>query len=154
MQLVSYYGSTHLEEDKSALRESQKKKMPSLPILQARLLFDGGYLDKALDEIHRQDVNTLATDEDKQEYYYRQGRIYDAMNSYDKALDSYNTSTRYNIPGMYYAPASCLYSGMIWERRGNSNNARAFYKKCLSYTSYLYKDSFDQKAYAGLKRLE
>jgi hypothetical protein len=154
MQLVSYYGSTHLEEDKSALRESQKKKMPSLPILQARLLFDGGYLDKALNEIHQQDVSALATDEDKQEYYYRQGRIYDAMNSYDKALDSYNTSTRYNIPGMYYAPASCLYSGMIWERRGNSNNARAFYKKCLSYTSYLYKDSFDQKAYAGLKRLE
>lgn len=155
MQLVSYYGSTHLEEDRSALREAQRPSPPVLTVLRARLAFDGGYFDKALEELHRLDVQTLNSNEDKQEYFYRQGRIYDAMTTNDKALDSYGkTINNFNTPGMYYAPASCLYTGMIWERMGNMNNARAFYKKCLSYSSYLYKDSFDQKAYAGLKRLE
>lgn len=162
MQLVNDNGTTQLEEDKNALREANASKNLVPGILRARLYFDGGYLDKAKNEIQKISTATLSNDRQKAEYYYRYARILDAggddnkaLNYYQVVMDKYSNINDGNPPQrLYFAPASALYAGMIWEKNKNSIKAKSFYMNCLSYKDYIYKDSFDQKAYAGLKRVE
>jgi tetratricopeptide (TPR) repeat protein len=155
MQMVSYYGNKDLEEDKNALRESQKPKEPSLPLLKARLYYDGGYYTTALEELQKVSVASFKDQDDKAEYYYRSARIEDALEQWDKAIALYNrVMDHYSQSEAYFAPASCLYEGLIWEKKKNFVKAKYYYNKCLTYQSYNYKNSFDQKALAGLKRME
>ena len=155
MQLVPISGSAQLEEDKNAVREAAESKYLVPDILRSRLYFDGGYLDKAKAEIQKVTPNSLSNDRQKSEYYYRYARILDATANTNQALEYYQMIIdKYSNTSTYFAPAACLYTGMIWEKYGNSAKAKAYYKQCIAYKNYDYKDSFDQKAYAGLKRVE
>jgi tetratricopeptide (TPR) repeat protein len=155
MELVPKYGSTQLEEDKNAEKEAADSKYTVPQILRARLFFDGGYMDKALAEIKQVEPSRLAVDFQKGEYYYRYGRILDGMNRDNEAIASYQVVIdKYSGLNNFFAPASCLYAGQIWEKNKNKAKAAVCYTKCLSYHGYVYKDSFDQKANAGLKRVE
>ena len=155
MQLVPTSGSTQLEEDKNALREAAASKYLVPGILRSRLYFDGGYLDKAKAEIQKVNPGSLSNDRQKSEYYYRYARILDASGNIKQALEYYQVEIdKYGRTSTYFAPAACLYAGMIWEKEGDSGKAGTYYKQCISYKNYDYKDSFDQKAYAGLKRVE
>jgi len=162
MELVPVSGTAQLEEDKNAQKEAAASKYLVPGILRARLYFDGGYLDKANAEIQKVDLGILTSDRQKFEYYYRYARILDGMGNdkqalkfYQLVIDKYGSATDANQSGnTYFDPASCLFAGMIMEKEGDFDKARVFYQKCLSYKNYGYKDSFDQKAYAGLKRIQ
>jgi TolA-binding protein len=155
MELVSVYGTAQLEEDKNALKEATASKFTVAEVLRARLYFDGGYLEKALAEIKKVNPAGMASDIQKAEYFYREARIEDAMGNDMQALVDYQTVIdKYGGLNSYFAPSSCLYAGLIWEKKKNNSKAKAFFKQCIAYRGYIYKDSFDQKAYAGLKRVE
>lgn len=155
MDLVSVYGTAQIEEDKNALKEAKASKYAVPIILRARFLFDGGYLIKAKEEIKQVNTASLSMDIQKEEYYYRFGRIEDALGNNNEALYNYQVVIdKYSDQDSYFAPAACLYAGMIWEKKKDNARAKAYYKKCLEYHGYIYKDSFDQKAYAGVKRTE
>jgi hypothetical protein len=155
MELVPMFGNTQLEEDKNALNEARTSENTVPGILRARLYFDGGYLDKALNEIKKVNPGSLANDFQKAEYTYRYARIEDAMDKDDDALNHYQmVIDKYSGLSNYFAPASCLYAGLIWEKRNNVAKARSYFNKCIDYHGYVYKDSFDQKAYAGLRRVD
>ncbi|MGZ5244136.1 MAG: hypothetical protein ACXWDO_03570 [Bacteroidia bacterium] len=153
LELAKHYGKSILEEDRSALREAKKAGLPQINLLKARLLFDGGYYQQALVQIRNTKPYNL-TQTQQAEYYYRTARIQEYLELYNNALENYGTVIeKFSSLQEYFAPASCLYSGMIWEKQKNPEKAKYFYRKCQSYKNYIYKDSFDQKALAGLKRL-
>lgn len=155
IDLVSVYGTAQIEEDKNAQREAETSKYTVPAILRARLSLDGGYLNEAEAEIKNVNPLYLSFEVQKSEYYYRYARIEDAIGRSNIALINYQiVIDKYSDQKNYYAPASCLYTGMIWERLKDNNKAASSYKKCINYHGYIYKDSFDQKAYAGLKRTE
>lgn len=153
MELATKYGKAVLEEDKNALRDAKRKELPNIAILRARLLFDGGYYQQALSHLKNTDPANLSLTE-QAEYYYRTGRIQESLQLYNEALQNYGTVIeKFSSLAEYFAPAACLFSGNIYEKQKNPEKARYFYRKCQQYKNYVYKDSFDQKALAGLKRL-
>ncbi len=154
MRMVQRYGSSQVEEDRQALYEASLTKLPDMPLLKARLLSDGGYFARAKEIILK--AKPEALDKAGQaEYYYRKGRIHAALGEDTEALKAYETVIAdYTEKEGYFVPAACLYSGMIWEQLGNADKARHYYARCLTYKLYIYKDSFDQKAKAGIARLK
>lgn len=154
MALVKTEGVKRIEEDISALHEAEIAS-PDVSLLSARLLFDGGYYVEAKQKLSLVKVNTLLTTARKEEYYYRLGRITEALKDDASALSYYQKAmTMYKTEGEPYAPAACLYTAMIWERKGDKVKATTYYKQCLNYKNYPYKNSYDTKAFSGLQRLK
>lgn len=154
LELARTYGNSNLEDDKAALKEAQRQTLPPVSLLRARLYYDGGYYQKAKDLLATVSEANFKENYDKAEYHYRSGRVFEALNETDRALLEYNILIcDYSSLNVHFAPAAALYMGLIWESRGNKQKAISYFKKCLSYKDYSYKNSFDQKANAGLRRL-
>jgi len=147
-------GHAVMGEDKHALKEAESGMMPNRELLEVRLLFDGSYLDKALSQISRIDKSDLTTDE-LLEYEYRKARIFHEMENYDAATRHYVIAIQLGKElDYYYACNAALQCGVIHEMNGRSDEAEAFFKKCLSMKPDDYQTSLHQKAKAGLNRLK
>lgn len=147
-------GGAVLDADKQALREAESKKMPNTYLLRARLLFDGGYYQQAVTEMNKISETHFISDEDKTEYFYRTARIYDEWGKTDSALLLYSRAIEKgkNLP-RYFAASSAFETGSIFEKRGDINKASEYYHLCLSFQEHEYKNGLDQKAKAGLNRI-
>lgn len=144
------------DEDKQALQETGHYDQRNLPLLKARLSFDGGYYHKAHKILKAFNPENLLHSKDKMEYYYRLGRIYQETGKYSRALNNFSKLSKWEKQwsGRYFLPASCYYSGIIYEKTGKFKEAEMQYEKCLEYDDYPYENSFGQKSRAGLKRIE
>ena len=133
-----------------------RHKIPNLVLLKARLLFDGGYYDKALNELLNSPTKSfLFTRKDLVEYSYRLGRIYHESGNPDKALSFYRlTIQRGKNDPWYFAAASALQMGLIYESRGDFSRADSAYNVCLECKPAEYKNSLSQKAKAGISRIK
>jgi len=149
-------GITMVDEDKQAENEANIWKFPSIVLLRARLLFDGGYYNRALTEMLDNPVKSyVKSRKDLTEYTYRLARIYHETGNIAKALDYYQqTVARGKNEIFYYAAASAYQMGLIYENTGNYNKADSCYRKCISLKTLEYKTSLNQKAKAGLNRLK
>lgn len=150
--LVRHKGAEEIGEDKSALREIDQYYEDNVPLLRARMLFDGGYYDRALDTLLVFEPYFI---EDKIEYYYRLGRIYQEQGRTAKALTAYEKilSDEYGIED-YYVPSAYLNAAYIEEENGNKEAAESHYNNCMKFKNHAYKNAFQQKAKAGIKRLK
>jgi tetratricopeptide (TPR) repeat protein len=154
-KLAIRYGASRFEEDKNALKEAKNTRQPDMHLLRARLLYDGGLYTRASAELTSVPITYFKNKDEKSESLYRLGRIQEGMGAENEALRYYSQVIKdYPNPRSYFAPAACLYCGMIYEKRNNIAMARQYYKSCLQYSDYPYHDSFNQKANAGLKRME
>ena len=52
----------------------------------------------------------------------------------------------------YFAARAALQAGQILEKRGQKQEAIAFYEQCLAMEEHSYKNSLDQRAKAGIAR--
>jgi tetratricopeptide (TPR) repeat protein len=141
-----------IDADNQAHREALGGNTPNKVLLKSRLLFDGGYYDKAI---------ALLTDYkgnfDKGEHLektYRLGRIYhemgnltDAIMQYQKAIEAGKNNNA------YYAANACLKLGAIYEQLGKNDEAFQAYYLCLNLKPDEYRNSIHQKAQAGINRL-
>ena len=149
-------GNALIDEDKVAFNDAKlvNRYNTNPRLLRARLLYDGGYYQKARLEISS--VNSL----DKysgfyDEYWYRLARIESKLNFenekvikyYQKVYEFAENSTR------YYAPMSALQIGLIYEKRVNTKQAKLYFKKCLLMSGFDYERGIHQKARAGLERI-
>ena len=91
----------------------------------------------------------------KLEYAYRLARIYDEMGMDSNAIRLYDATIKIgsNRPE-YFAARSALQLGYIYEKTGDKANARKSYQTCLDMEGHDYKNSLDQRAKAGMLRLE
>ena len=149
-------GNTEVEEDKQAEREAELKQLPNLVMLRARVLFDGGYYERAEGEfLNRPSQSYLFNRKDLVEYPYRMGRIYHEWGKSDKALGYYRLAIqRGKNDQWYFAAAAALQMGLIYENKGEYARADSAYHVCLECKPADYKNSLSQKAKAGISRVK
>lgn len=149
-------GTDVLDEDKQAQKEAESKKAPNVTLLKARLLFDGGYYQKALDILQAPNVSQqLKTEEEKVELTYRLGRIYHKQGQLDKAIASYEKTIEQGAElRAYFAANASLQLGLIYEQKKNYEKATYYFKRCSNFKNEEYRNSINQKAKAELARLK
>jgi tetratricopeptide (TPR) repeat protein len=155
MELCKGRGAESQEADKKALKEAKSGLLPNLPLLRARLYFDGGYFLKAKTFLTGYTEKTFKTPLEKLEYTYRLGRIYDKLADNTNAITYYlrTIETGKDNPA-YFACNAALQLGLLYEGGKNISQSRSYYLLCLSISPSDYKDSLHQKAKAGLQRLK
>jgi tetratricopeptide (TPR) repeat protein len=91
---------------------------------------------------------------DKTELNYRLGRIYQMLNRYNEAVDSYQKAITLGRPlTYYYAANAALNAGNIYEYIKSDDKAAYFYKIALSMKDHEYQNSIDTQAKEGLERI-
>lgn len=152
MKKVVEIGNANIDEDKSALKEAKEKTIPHRKLLKARLMYDGGYLGRALSVLKSIDQNGLNEDENI-EFLYRMARVYQNSGAKEEAIVFYkNCLSLCTDSKLYYCSNSSLQMGIIYEEEGDYRQARSFYEKCLTMNSSEYNNSLHQKAKSGLTR--
>jgi tetratricopeptide (TPR) repeat protein len=146
-------GNTETDADKQAQKEAEFGRWPNELLLRARLLDDGGYYSQALQLFAGKQVSSFPDPADQLEYYYRTGRIFDALNRTDEAMTAYEEALRLGENRReYYGARAALQIGYIYESRSDKKNALIYFKKVLEMKSHDYKNALDQKAKAGVER--
>jgi hypothetical protein len=146
-------GGSRAGGDESAAREAAGAKPPHLGLLRARLLFDGGYFQRARDELEAIDTLTLTADE-QLERYYRTGRVLGGLEDYPGALSFYtHTISLGRDNPAYYACNAALQAGLLEEERGNPRAAKRYFETCLSINPAEYRTGLHMLAKAGLDRV-
>jgi tetratricopeptide (TPR) repeat protein len=154
LKLVRTKGYATDEKDKQALKEANDAK-PDADLLRARFYFDGGYYSKALTQLQNKRQNELKLLRDQIELYYRLGRIYDRMNSFNEAIANYQKAINLGKnEAFYYAANSALFSGMLYEQKRDNAKAAAYYNMTLKMKGHEYQNSIDTQAKEGLSRIK
>lgn len=150
---ISRKGGLESDADKQALKDARSGKWPDKRLLKARLLSDGGYYGEALQSLQGLGSADFLSPEEKCEFAYRLGRIYDGLGRGDEAITAYLTTIKTGESlKEYFAARAALQTGYIYEQRGDRATALAYFQKCLSLKDHDYKNSLDQKAKAGIAR--
>ena len=151
---VKSKGSTYAEKDKQALNEANAPK-PQMVLLKARLLYDGGYLSKALEVLNASKADDYFNNSrDKTEYTYRLARVNDDLGKDDAALVQYqNTINLGKGLKYYYAAKSAVLAGNIYERKKNFAKAKACFRLAIDMKGHEYENSIENEAKHALKRI-
>ena len=152
-QQVIQKGSLTTDADKQAYKNAKQAVWPNMLLLKTRLLNDGGYNNEALLLLNGKSVNDFDKTEEKLEFAYRVGRIYDDIGKDDEAIKMYLYAIKLGANRTeYYAARAALQIGWIYERQGKMDLAVKYFQQCLDLKDHDYKDSLDQKAKAGIAR--
>jgi len=146
-------GNDITDADKQALQNAKTGTWPHPILLRARLLSDGGYQQQALSILAGKTSKDFDKDEDKTEFAYRLGRIYDLAGQPDQAIPFYASAIEKgaNQPA-YFAARAALQIGLIYEQKNNPTLAITFFNTCLEMKNHAFKNSLDQKAKTGIQR--
>jgi hypothetical protein len=146
-------GNTETEADKQAQKEAKTTQWPHPLLLRVRLLNDGGYHREAIRLLHGKTANDFALPEEKLEFAYRAGRLYDDLHADDQAIEFYKEAVTLGEKRKeYYAARAALQISFIYEQKGDKAAAIYWFQRCLSMKDHDYKNSLDQRAKAGLAR--
>ena len=152
-------GRTTVEADKAAQKAAitylnQSPTATQRVLMQARLAFDGGYLESASTVLKPYTETAFPTTAERAEYQYRLGRIYQKQNNVPAASASFERSISLSEPDqLSFGALSALQLGYLYQQQGNVPRARQAFEKALSYKRHEYKNSVDNKARAGLNGL-
>lgn len=148
-------GEDLVDGDKQAELEAEQNLIPSKELLQARLLFDGGYYQKAYALLVKKAYQFTGDTRHTLEFNYRMGRLCHRLNNYPEAISFYNKSIE-NESGhdSYYAANASLQIGIILESQSRYTQAIKAYSNCLKMNPSSYKQSIHQKAKTGILRTE
>ena len=149
-------GNTLADEDSQAQAEAKSNTVPNVRLLKARILFDGGYYQKAMNLLlEKKPSEFCVSTKDFLEYTYRLGRIYHEWGFVSKAISFYESTVKNGSSLTYYFAAnSALHLGLIYENLGNKEKAIYYYTLATGMKNTEYKTSINQKAKAGLNRLQ
>ncbi|MBK9108916.1 MAG: hypothetical protein IPM92_11280 [Saprospiraceae bacterium] len=146
-------GVAQIDEDQQAYLDAKSAHLPDTILLKARLLCDGGYIEKAEKYLLNQATKLQDDPEKKLEYNYRLARIYHLGQKNDQALRYYQTVMLTGPENSYLVCNAHLQVGIIMELRYNRTEAEMNFNKVLKLKPDKYKNSLHQKAKAGLTRL-
>lgn len=149
------HGSDRFEPDKAALREANSGEMPDANLLRARLLFDGGYSQRAYDLLKNAAGVYASNPKLNLEYNYRMGRITHRMGRTQEAVRFFEQTIQTGEKSpLHFACNAALQLGTLQEEKKDWKNARAAYQKCLDINPDDYGASLHARAKAGLNRLK
>ncbi|MES2417612.1 MAG: tetratricopeptide repeat protein [Bacteroidota bacterium] len=150
---VKANGYVYQERDRQAINEANAPP-PNKQLLSARLLFDGGYLTKAMQMLENCKVETLTLPRDKTEYYYRLGRVNDGLGKEESAIAHYQSAINMGKTlKNYYAAKAAVLIGEIYEKARNTNKARVYFNMAINMKDHEYESSITNEAKQGLRRI-
>ncbi|MEM9819598.1 MAG: hypothetical protein AAF985_00945 [Bacteroidota bacterium] len=148
-------GQASVSNDKSAKKEAQQGIIPHPILLKARVLFDGGYYQRAYQLLAQHSPDQFSDPGLRLEYVYRLGRISDELDQLPLAFQYYQqTIDQGREQKYYYACNAALKSAILYEEQKDYVNAEKYYELCLSMKPNEYKSSLHGMAKAGLNRIE
>ncbi|MCS6833174.1 MAG: tetratricopeptide repeat protein, partial [Flammeovirgaceae bacterium] len=156
LNAVRNKGSTHNTQDQYAFQFAHYARLPNKKITEARILTDGGELEKALKILEELNPDELLSTEDKVEYLYRKARIRHKMHDYSEAIRLYKDCiTASHSIARYFAPSACLMLGFMYKDIFSDNEKALFYfQKTLTYSNHEYKKSLDNQAKMAILMLK
>jgi len=153
--LAKQNGQTNTEADKYAARTLADTEELNTKLLKIRFFTDGGYYAEVREEIAQIVPLDLRTEKHKVEFYYRQARLAHKTNQLNAAKLFYQQVIDMNGDNpWYFAPNACLQTGYIWLGQNNSEEAKKYFQKALTYKKHEYKNSIDAKAKSALAQLK
>ena len=153
--LADRLGTNIVDDDKQAQKEADKGIIPNPEILKARLLYDGGYYQRAHNILVKNEHRFRYDENLNLEFYYRIGRVAQALNNFPDAIVYFSqTIDKGANSKAYYACNAALQMGTIFEGQGDYKNAKKYFKKCLDMDPDNYKTGLHQKAKTGLDRIK
>ena len=152
-------GSEIIEADKLAQRTaaeflSGKMQVQQKILYRSRYATDGGYLDKALEELESVTEKSFSNNTDKAEFNYRKGRILQKSDKVEDCIPYFERAvylTKNTSIG--FGASSALQLGYIFRDRKQKDKAVNSFKTAMTYKKYEYKNSIDNKARAALSEL-
>lgn len=128
--------------------------IPDKRLLRCRVLYDGGFYERAQRILDSIPPSSLPTLNELAELSYRRARLAQRRKDTTTAqrLFLLTISTAGDDPS-YYAPMSCLQLGQIALRRRQFDEARTWLERVKTYPRHEYKDGLDERADHALKRL-
>lgn len=155
MQRCKDYGHTLVDEDKQAHREAKLKESPNPDLLKARLLFDGGYYQRAYTQLITKSYLFHEGSPEYLEYNYRLGRISQALGNLTDAITYYGYTINIGHETKSYYPCNAaLQIGLIFESQKKYKRALRYLNICLKINPDEYKDSLYQKAKTAKERIQ
>ena len=154
MVMVNEHGNTTGGGDQNAQGEADAGRTPHVDLVRARLLFDGGYAQKAYDLIAPLALHQSKSKYTRLEYSYRLGRILQKLDRKLEALTFFQKTLEDGDNSPYFfACNAALQCGLIHEENGNWEEAKRFLKRCLVLNPDEYAVGIHQKAKAALSRV-
>lgn len=148
-------GNDLVDEDKQAKREAKSNNVPHPDLLKARLLYDGGYYQRAYTLLITKAYLFQKGSHENIEYNYRMGRISQALNNLRDAIQHYGYVMNIGSKSKsYYACNAALQIGLIYESQNDFKKAKQYLKKCLKMDPDEYKNGLHQKAKSALERID
>lgn len=143
-----------VEADKIANRAVEDGRMPSVFLLKARLLYDGGYYFRATEILEDRQIQFLKNEEDSLEYSYRLGRVYEKTGDSSMALLHYLQTIEYGKESKhYYAANAALQVAHRYEQLGRIEEAVYYDEMVLKMPFKTYRTSIRQKARLHMNQL-
>jgi len=154
-EIVRDEGKDINERDREALYDANLDYFPDINLVKARLLLDGGYLDKFEESIklfESTNNELLAYD---LEYYFLMGRFYAIHGNYNQAIVQFDKVLELGEEEDYYfASEAALRLGNIYEDKGESDLAKTYYKKSINLYQSDFYEYIEDKAIKGLKKIK
>ena len=149
------HGNLETEADQQAQKEAKTDRWPEKILLQARLLNDGGYYMEALRILYGKKHTDFPRVEDKLEFTYRVGRLYDDLERDDEAIEFYKQAIYFGEKRKeHFASRAALQIGFIYEKRKDFQTAISWFNRCIDMKDHEFKNSLDQRAKSGIARCE
>ena len=153
LRQIKQFGKSVVGSDKNALREAELAIIPHRDLLKARLLFDGGYYNRAADAISAVNEAELVG-EQIIEFPYRAARIAAARQRNEEASQLYRQTIAIGQDSpAYFACKSAVELGRMAESQRLTKAAEAYYELALDMHPAEYGPGLHQQAKAGLARL-
>lgn len=155
MNKVQNTGRLLLDGDKQAYHEAESNLIPDPILIKSRLLCDGGYHQKAYVLMTQNAFRYQEDDLDRVEFYYRLGRITQALKNYPEAIDYFEaTLENKTYKDAYFVCNAAIQLAHIYESQKKYKLAKRYLNYSLELDPNNYKNSLHQKAKSGLLRLE
>lgn len=140
--------------DESAQQEAESGIIPNVDLLKGRLLFDGGYYQRAYQQLSVLSETQFSTQQEKVEYWYRLGRVQQERKLHTQALVLFEKTINQgrDLP-VYFACRAALEAGHIYEAMGSKTKAKEYFNLCLAIKPDEHRSALHQAAKAGLNRL-
>ena len=144
-----------VDADKEAQSYYNTSKAPHINLLKARLFFDGGYSKLAVEELEKINSPTFFNhSKNNLEYFYRYGRCMEQLGKDEVAIKYYKKTVLAGSERPYYfAAKAALQIALLYEESKNVSQAKQYYNICIKMKNHQYEQGIEQKAKAGLNRL-
>lgn len=155
MSKVKSEGDDLIDGDKQALKEAESQNIPDPLLLRVRLLYDGGYYQRAYVLLTKNAYRYHQSGKYSLEFNYRIARVCQALRNYPDAIKYFSSTVNTGYQSdSYFACNAALQLGFIYETLGETKRAEKYFDTCLSLRPKTYKNSLHQKAKSGLQRIK